>query len=342
MLVDHLEWYTVGEAPPRPLVTFLDRLSLELGKDFRDSFVEALTRSTVVVPMVSHAALQRMFAHDPSAVDNVLVEWLCALFLRNRNQLHSLLPVFVGGRGGGADGGSGALNTHDLGGNFFTHNSQPILSALPDMAPTATLDKAVELLQKTGMWPAHVTKVDPQLFGLPSFSVRAVVDKLSTSNGIFAANHTSMFDLLRKVGEAVHALVATAVGKSRPTTPVGPAGVSGLDAGAAALSSSNHSGGGGGGGGGGMMASPGSPMSPTLLALNQGILDPFDAAWAILHDPRFVADAPGLQAFLDDGYERDTMDVWTEEVVATVKSFLKGGGKLKFEALWKKALAAVT
>jgi hypothetical protein len=84
-------------------------------------------------------------------------------------------------------------------------------------------------------------------------------------------------------------------------------------------------------------------MSPSLLALNQSQdLDAYDAAWAVLHDPRFVADASGLQAFLDDGYERDTMDVWTEEVVATVKSFLKGGGKLKFEALWKKALAAVT
>ena len=161
MLVDHLDWYTVGEAHPRPLVAFLDRRSLELGKDFQESFVEALTRSTVVVPIVSHAALDRMVKHDPNAEDNVLVEWLCALFLlRHRGQLHSLLPVFVGARGGVDSGG--ALDRHGLGKNFFApvaeYNNQSILQALPDTVPTATLRKAVELLQKTGMWPAHAAK----------------------------------------------------------------------------------------------------------------------------------------------------------------------------------------
>jgi hypothetical protein len=228
MLVDHLEWYTVGEAHPRPLVAFLDRRSLELGKDFQESFVEALTHSTVVVPIVSHAALDRMVTHNPNAEDNVLVEWLCSLFLRTRQLLHSLLPVFVGARGGVDSGG--ALDRHGLGANFFApvaaHGNQSILQALPDVAPTATLRKAVELLQKTGVWPAHAAReasqVDPQLFGLQAFSVRAVVTALTKFNGVFADadGHASMFDLLSSVGGATHDLVAGAEGKSRPVTPV--------------------------------------------------------------------------------------------------------------------------
>ena len=176
--------------------------------------------------------------------------------------------------------------------------------------------------------------------------MRAVVDKLSTFNGIFAANHSSMFDLLRSVGEAVHALVATAGGKSRPATPVVGVGAGVVGGGAGALAS---------------------PLSPSLLALTQSQDAPaspaalapatpttpavaastadaaYDAAYAILTNHTLILDVPGLQSFMqDNGYVRETMDVWTEEVLATVKSFLKSGGKLKFEALWKKAVAAAT
>jgi hypothetical protein len=95
----------------------------------------------------------------------------------------------------------------------------------------------------------------------------------------------------------------------------------------------------------GAMASPGlSPMSPSLQALNQdnsAANDAFDAAWAVLHDARLVADQSGLQAFLADGYERDTMEFWDEEVVASIKTFLKAGGKLKFDGSLKKAMAAL-
>jgi hypothetical protein len=123
-----------------------------------------------------------------------------------------------------------------------------------------------------------------------------------------------MFDLLRSVGEAVHALVATAVGKSRPTTPVVPAANAG------------------GGGMMMMMASPGSPLSPSLMALTQshdtpvspgGNIAPatptatatatagaasnadalYDAAFAVLNNSKLVLDMPALQLFLDNGYD---------------------------------------
>jgi hypothetical protein len=176
--------------------------------------------------------------------------------------------------------------------------------------------------------------------------VRAVVDKLSTFNGIFAANHTSMFDLLRSVGEAVHALVATAVGKSRPATPVVGTGMGGA-------------GGGVGGGGAGALASP---LSPSLLALTQGQDAPaspgaafapptpttpvagltadaaYDAAYAILTNNTLILDVPGLQSFMqDNGYVRETMDVWEEADVVAIGAYLKPMGKRAFETKWRAA-----
>ena len=141
--------------------------------------------------------------------------------------------------------------------------------------------------------------------------------------------------MLRSVGEKVRTLVAGLEGKSRPCTPAPGDGAAAL---ALSLSSSS------GAGGFGALASPGSPMSPSLQALNQdnsAANDAFDAAWAVLHDARLVADPPRLQAFLADGYERDTMEWWDEEVVSSIKTFLKAGGKLKFDGSLKKAMAAL-
>ena len=59
-----------------PLDVFLDRRRLEDGRMLTTDFATALIHSTVVVPIVSFKALERMLAlvHD-SNIDNVLLEW---------------------------------------------------------------------------------------------------------------------------------------------------------------------------------------------------------------------------------------------------------------------------
>ena len=145
---------------------------------------------------------------------------------------------------------------------------------------------------------------------------------------------------LSSVGEAVHAVVLTAEGKSRPTTP---AAVAWAVAGATALSQSSSD-------RGGALASL---ASPTIMALTQddigspgSVARPtadaadadFDAAFAVLNNNSVVTDMPGLQKLLDEkGYVRELMDTWDEEDVEAIGSFLKQSGKKAFE---KKLRAA--
>ena len=56
---------------------FLDRNRLEDGRIFSSDFANALIKSHVVVPILSSAALDRMFdLKSDSNIDNVLLEWM--------------------------------------------------------------------------------------------------------------------------------------------------------------------------------------------------------------------------------------------------------------------------
>jgi len=63
----------------RRIDVFLDKKSLPQGKDFQSEFVQALMSSSIITPIVSYEALVRIRAYDDNRVDNLLIEWICAL-----------------------------------------------------------------------------------------------------------------------------------------------------------------------------------------------------------------------------------------------------------------------
>ena len=64
----------------RAVYVFLDTFRLTTGKSFQEEFAKSLIQSTIVVPIVSCEALQRMVQHDPTIEDNVMVEWIIAYY----------------------------------------------------------------------------------------------------------------------------------------------------------------------------------------------------------------------------------------------------------------------
>jgi len=89
----------------RPLRIFQDAKRLKGGSDFVTEFLEAICRSTVIVPIVSLAALAKMCTLTAeSEVDWVLLEWVLAIYLHESESKTSIRPVFVGATEYGADG----------------------------------------------------------------------------------------------------------------------------------------------------------------------------------------------------------------------------------------------
>jgi hypothetical protein len=65
----------------RVLEVFHDIRRLHTGIDFQEGFEDALVVSTVIMPIVSKSALEKMAQHDPFKGDNVLLEWILACHL---------------------------------------------------------------------------------------------------------------------------------------------------------------------------------------------------------------------------------------------------------------------
>jgi GTPase SAR1 family protein len=81
----------------RQVHVFRDENRLEEGRIFSSDFAKALINSLVVVPVVSYAALVRMFDLKPdSEIDNVLLEWMLIYELLERHHLKFCLPIMVG------------------------------------------------------------------------------------------------------------------------------------------------------------------------------------------------------------------------------------------------------
>ncbi len=98
---DYLGNFNVG-AQQRAIATFLDTKRLRAGSEFQKSFSHALMGARVVCPILSVDALKRMVAHDPAAVDNVLLEWLLmSEFLDSGDvkvRIRSIFPLVIGTR----------------------------------------------------------------------------------------------------------------------------------------------------------------------------------------------------------------------------------------------------
>jgi hypothetical protein len=79
---------------------FLDKRCLQVGDRFDKSFSKALCNSTVITPIVSIEALHRMAEHDPSTVDNVLLEWILSLECcsNKASRVLAVYPILIGKR----------------------------------------------------------------------------------------------------------------------------------------------------------------------------------------------------------------------------------------------------
>jgi hypothetical protein len=77
----------VGTKHPRQVHAFLDRERLEVGRNFKKDFAEAAMRSTVMVLIMSKAALQKMCTLKADSEDNLLLEWSLALELLESSDL---------------------------------------------------------------------------------------------------------------------------------------------------------------------------------------------------------------------------------------------------------------
>jgi hypothetical protein len=159
-LNDQFTNYTVVSHNFRHVDVFLDTNRLQDGRDFQADFMTALCRTSVVVLIVSTDALQRMcevrvvedgnsrkLVHfDPSAADNLLLEWtLALLFLHNlgATSIQRVYPLFFGTRGYDLNS-----HPHDTIGNFW---SEDILSRISVKVPTATLAVAAGMLREKGL-----------------------------------------------------------------------------------------------------------------------------------------------------------------------------------------------
>ena len=135
--------YTIG-SDNRAIEVFLDTKRLLNGRRFDKDFANSLVRSTVIMPIVSADALDRLLKHNADNIDNLLVEWIVSLacYADEKARTKSVFPVLFGARS--VDGVSGEVTVQ----NLF---SSGIVDSIPDITPTATLRFAEEILLDQGI-----------------------------------------------------------------------------------------------------------------------------------------------------------------------------------------------
>ena len=297
-LADMLAQFTTDDDPPRPIITFLDVYSLEMGLNFQSCFVDCLVRSRVMVAFVSWAALARMMTHDPATgkettictmEDNVLIEWLCALRLLHLKRLH-IMPMFLGN----------CTDANSVGGSFFEIDQATgtsVVQRLPDIVAEPSVAKAVELMTKAGVWTSG-SPVEPSAFGLSSLSVRAIITAMTGQLGIMASESKDPTALLRSCAVQITGILAKSAA--------------------------------GGGGGGPPLVS-----SPTRV---ESVAVPADyaMAWSIITDPRrAVTDKfDELTSYLQKQGFIEVSDLEAfcsdEEVIASIRGYLNPVGRKLF------------
>ena len=129
----------------RPVHVFVDRERLVTGRDFKADFSQAVVTSTVLVLIVSKAALQKMKTLQPDSEDNVLLEWTIVAELKEIGALHYVVPVMMGDILDEAHEGSFATD-------LFADGE---VDRLPDVPCRAVLAEAERLLRKHGLEPSR-------------------------------------------------------------------------------------------------------------------------------------------------------------------------------------------
>ena len=150
----------------RAVEVFLDERRLQHGRRSQDDSVKSIVNSTVVVPIFSFDALATIVTHDPSVVDSVLLEWICAIegYKSDYSRIKYIYPLFSGRRD---------PVTSKVGSIFDCEEFKQI----PDIIPQATLSAAESLLRAK-----NVFLIAPTEFATKT--VKSIVTAISEFKGL--------------------------------------------------------------------------------------------------------------------------------------------------------------
>ena len=172
---DAFGYYTVS-AGNRAVDVFLDHKRLKDGEDFQEAFADALSNSLMVVSLVSLDALHRMKNHKSSEEDNVLIEWLLAMELRNSRmkRVRAIVPLLIGPR---------TLGINSAGGGIAEFDFRAALASLSDSVnPTKSVEVVVAVLRRMQVQPSD-------WLTSPTLSVWGAVAALTKCQGIKASDY---------------------------------------------------------------------------------------------------------------------------------------------------------
>lgn len=179
-MFDRLTLFTV-DSTHRSIVTFLDNHRLQMGRQIQGDLVRAIMNTHIVLPVVSSDALMRMKDHDPTVVDNVLLEWIIALNCYKHVDciINKILPVLFGTR------------TEGVVGSLFNERT---VDSLPDYQPTATMELAFSLLSE------HRVSIKDDVRNL---TVRDILNRLLQFMCVLAWKETENATLIARVAETL-------------------------------------------------------------------------------------------------------------------------------------------
>jgi len=145
---------------------FLDERRLQPGRRSQDDFIQSIVNSTIVVPIFSFDALATIVKHDPSVVDSVLLEWICAIegYKSDYSRIKYIYPLFRGKE----DPVTGKV------GSVFDCEE---FKQIPDIIPQATLSAAESLLTANDVFSRAPT-------GFATMTVKSIVMAIKEFKGL--------------------------------------------------------------------------------------------------------------------------------------------------------------
>jgi serine/threonine protein kinase len=140
----------INTAPQEERLTvYLDKVRLIDGQRWDQGFVDGLGSSDVFVPLISVGALEPMTrlqsSSDSSSADNVLLEWMVALWLYQHGHIKSILPLLLGDVDASTDGGGWCSLFDGLA------RMERDGRTLPGVVHEPTRAKAVDAVQQLGL-----------------------------------------------------------------------------------------------------------------------------------------------------------------------------------------------
>jgi len=200
---------TMVEQMREQIAVFYDQVSLERGRMFAHDFCQGIVRSTVLLPVMSTQAVEKMCSLDgASAVDNLLLEWMLMFVLMRdgtRAATHRVMPIVVCDSWSN-DGSPASMATI---GAFLSW----VRNKAPDVHATATEKQLVGILGHLGLAaPAMLPSVRETVLGLLDFDASLCVQ---VGAGAGPSTHPQgvedeAWDIFERLADSVRQLVDAA------------------------------------------------------------------------------------------------------------------------------------